>query len=115
MIHGNILRQCGGYLEHSVKSRNTTQSSSEDMISILEELTTRARNNSIKVNLKTRFDTAWINSVDKNTKENSNKMEYKFADVIRNCHIQQCATHTANKCQKRGKINEIDIEKGPDV
>ncbi|MBW0564258.1 hypothetical protein O181_103973 [Austropuccinia psidii MF-1] len=34
MIHRKILRQCGGDLEHSVKSRTTEQSSAEDIINI---------------------------------------------------------------------------------
>ncbi|MBW0568027.1 hypothetical protein O181_107742, partial [Austropuccinia psidii MF-1] len=35
MIHRKILRQCGGDLEHAVKSRTTEQSSAEDIINIL--------------------------------------------------------------------------------
>ncbi|MBW0560734.1 hypothetical protein O181_100449 [Austropuccinia psidii MF-1] len=42
MTHRKILRQCGGDLEHAVKSRTTEQSSSEDITNILEEVTTRA-------------------------------------------------------------------------
>ncbi|MBW0515102.1 hypothetical protein O181_054817 [Austropuccinia psidii MF-1] len=41
-------------------------------------------------------------------------MKYKSADIIRQCHICQSTTHLANTCPKRGKINEIDIEKEPD-
>ncbi|MBW0551517.1 hypothetical protein O181_091232 [Austropuccinia psidii MF-1] len=37
MIHRKILRQCGGDLEHAVKSRTTEQSPEEDIINILEE------------------------------------------------------------------------------
>ncbi|MBW0586055.1 hypothetical protein O181_125770 [Austropuccinia psidii MF-1] len=83
MIHRNILRQCGGDLEHAVKSRTTEQSSAEDIINILEEVTTRTRICSSRVNLKARFNTTWKDSVDKNTKENSNNMKYKSADIIR--------------------------------
>ncbi|MBW0543811.1 hypothetical protein O181_083526 [Austropuccinia psidii MF-1] len=42
-------------------------------------------------------------------------MKYKPADIIRKCHICKRTTHLANKFPKRGKINEIDIEKEPDV
>ncbi|MBW0498923.1 hypothetical protein O181_038638 [Austropuccinia psidii MF-1] len=38
-------------------------------------------------------------------------MKYKSADTIRKCHICQSTTHLANTCPKKGKINEIDIEK----
>ncbi|MBW0589803.1 hypothetical protein O181_129518 [Austropuccinia psidii MF-1] len=115
MIHRKILRQCGGDLEHAVKSRTTEQSSTEDILNILEEVTTRTRIVSSEVNLKTRFNTPWKDSVDKNPKENSNNARYKSADTVRKCHICQSTTHLANTCPKRGKINEINIEKEPDV
>ncbi|MBW0532189.1 hypothetical protein O181_071904 [Austropuccinia psidii MF-1] len=113
MIHRNILRQCGGDLEHAVKNRTTQQSSAEDIINILE-VTPRTKLRSSRVNLKTRFNTPWKDSVDKNPKENSNNVKYKSADTVRKCHIFQSTTHLANTCPKRGKINEINIEKEPD-
>ncbi|MBW0579128.1 hypothetical protein O181_118843 [Austropuccinia psidii MF-1] len=114
MIHRKILRQCGGDLEHAVKSRTTEKSSAEYIINILEEVTTRTEIGSSRVNLKTRFNTPWQDSVDKTPKENSNN-KYKSADTVRKFHIFQITTHLANTCQKSGKINEIDIEKEPDV
>ncbi|MBW0514691.1 hypothetical protein O181_054406 [Austropuccinia psidii MF-1] len=115
MMDRKILRQCRGDLEHAVKSRTIEQSSAEDITSILEEVTTRTRIGSSRVNLKTRFNTPWKYSVDKNPKENSNNMKYKSADIVIKCHICQSTTHLANTCPKRGEINEIDIEKEPDV
>ncbi|MBW0552804.1 hypothetical protein O181_092519 [Austropuccinia psidii MF-1] len=75
MIHRKILRQCRGDLEHVVKIRITEQSSEEDITNILEEVTTRTRIGSTRVNLKTRFNTPWKDCVEKNFKENSNKHE----------------------------------------
>ncbi|MBW0512126.1 hypothetical protein O181_051841 [Austropuccinia psidii MF-1] len=115
IIHRKILRQCGGALEHAIKSRTTENPSAEEIINILEEVTTRARIGSSRVNLKTRFNTCWKDSVDKNPKGNSNNFKYKSADLIRKFHICQTTTHVAHTCPKRGKINEIDIEKEPDV
>ncbi|MBW0517876.1 hypothetical protein O181_057591 [Austropuccinia psidii MF-1] len=115
MIHRNILRQCGGDLEHAFERRTTGKSSAEDIMNILEEVYTRTRIDSSRVNLKTRFNTTWKDYVDKNPKENSNNVQYKSADIIRECHIFQSTTHLANKCPKRGKMNEIKIEKEPDV
>ncbi|MBW0540005.1 hypothetical protein O181_079720 [Austropuccinia psidii MF-1] len=43
MIHRKILRQCGGYLENAVKCSTTEKSSSEEIINLLEEVTTRTR------------------------------------------------------------------------
>ncbi|MBW0544662.1 hypothetical protein O181_084377 [Austropuccinia psidii MF-1] len=65
MIHRKILRQCGGDLDQEVKSRTTVQSSAEDIINMLEEVTTGSKIGSSRVNLKTRFNTPWKDSVDK--------------------------------------------------
>ncbi|MBW0515425.1 hypothetical protein O181_055140 [Austropuccinia psidii MF-1] len=115
MIHREILRQCGGDLEHSVKRRTIEQFSAEDIINILEEVTIRTRIGSSMVNIKARFNTPWKDSVDKIPKENSNNMKYKPADIIRKFYFCQSTTHLANTCLKLGKINEINIEKEPDV
>ncbi|MBW0529917.1 hypothetical protein O181_069632 [Austropuccinia psidii MF-1] len=68
MIHRKIERQCGGDLEHSVISRTTEKSLAEDIINILEEVTTRTRIGSSRVNLKTRFNKTWKDLVDKISK-----------------------------------------------
>ncbi|MBW0563888.1 hypothetical protein O181_103603 [Austropuccinia psidii MF-1] len=115
LIHRKILRQCGDDLEHAVIRMTTEQSSAEDIINISEEVTTRTRIGSSRVNIKIRFNTPWKDSVDKNTKENSDNVKYKSAYIIRKCHICQRTTHLANKFPKKGKTNEIDIEKEPDV
>ncbi|MBW0466381.1 hypothetical protein O181_006096 [Austropuccinia psidii MF-1] len=64
MIQRNILRQCGGDLENALKSRTTEQSSAEDIISILE-VTTQAKIDSSRINIKSRFNTPWTDSVAK--------------------------------------------------
>ncbi|MBW0512211.1 hypothetical protein O181_051926 [Austropuccinia psidii MF-1] len=68
MIHKNILRQFGGDLEHSFQSRTTEKSSEKDILDILEEVTTKTRIGSSRVNLKTRFNKSWKDSVDRNPK-----------------------------------------------
>ncbi|MBW0561047.1 hypothetical protein O181_100762 [Austropuccinia psidii MF-1] len=114
MIHRKILRQCGGDLEHSVKIRTTEQSSAEDIINILEEVITRTKIGTRRMNLKTRLNTPWKDYVEKNPKENSNN-KYKSADTVRKFHICQSNTHPANTYPKKGNINEIYIGKEPDV
>ncbi|MBW0523254.1 hypothetical protein O181_062969, partial [Austropuccinia psidii MF-1] len=74
MIHIKILRQGGGHLEHAVNGRTTEQALEEYIINILEEVTTRTRIGSSRVNLKERFNTPWKDSMDKIPKENSNNM-----------------------------------------
>ncbi|MBW0500950.1 hypothetical protein O181_040665 [Austropuccinia psidii MF-1] len=54
MIHRKILRQCGGDLEHAVKSRTTEQSSAEDIINVLEEVTTITKIGSSRTNYRKR-------------------------------------------------------------
>ncbi|MBW0469780.1 hypothetical protein O181_009495 [Austropuccinia psidii MF-1] len=93
----------------------TEQFSTEDIINILEEVTTRTRICSSRVNLKSRLNKPLKDSVDKNTKANSNNIKYTSADVMRKCHICQSTTHSANKCPKKGKINEIGIGKESSV
>ncbi|MBW0551996.1 hypothetical protein O181_091711 [Austropuccinia psidii MF-1] len=115
MIHEKILRQCGVDLEHAVKSRTTEKPSAEDIINLLEEVNTRIRISSSRVNLKTRFNTPWKDSADNNSKENLNNIQYKYAYAIRKFHICQITTHLSNACPRKGKINKIDIEKELDV
>ncbi|MBW0491895.1 hypothetical protein O181_031610 [Austropuccinia psidii MF-1] len=91
MIHRKFLRQCG------------------------EEGTTRIIIDSRRVNLKTKLNRPWKDSVDKNPKANSSNMKYKSADMIRKCHIFQSTENLANTCPNRGKMNKIEIKKEPDV
>ncbi|MBW0519198.1 hypothetical protein O181_058913 [Austropuccinia psidii MF-1] len=109
LINRKILKKGGGDLENAVKRRTTKQYSAEDIINILEEVTTRTKIGSTRLNLKGRFNTPWKGSVDKNPKENPNNLKYKSADTIRKCHICQSTTHLSNTCLRKGKINEIDI------
>ncbi|MBW0513131.1 hypothetical protein O181_052846 [Austropuccinia psidii MF-1] len=111
MIHRRLLRQFGGDLEHAVKSRTTEQSSAEDIINILEEVTTRTRIGSGRVNFKTRFNTPWKDSVEKNPKVNFNNIKYKSADVMRKCHIFQSTAHLANTCPKKGKSMKLTLKR----
>ncbi|MBW0520399.1 hypothetical protein O181_060114 [Austropuccinia psidii MF-1] len=115
MTYRKILRLCGADLENVLKSRTTEQYSAEYIIDIVEEVTTRTRIGSSRVNQKKRFNKTWKDSVDKSSKQNSNNRKYKSAYVIRKGDICQSTTHSANACPRKGKINEIDIEKEPDV
>ncbi|MBW0501175.1 hypothetical protein O181_040890 [Austropuccinia psidii MF-1] len=59
------------------------------------------------------FNTPGKDSVDTNPKENSNDMKYKSSNIMRKHHLFQSTTHLAHSCPRKGKINEIDIEKEP--
>ncbi|MBW0507510.1 hypothetical protein O181_047225 [Austropuccinia psidii MF-1] len=114
MIHKENLRLYGGEWEPSVKRRTTEKSSAEDIVNILE-VTTRARIGCSRMNIKTRLQEPCKYSLHKKPQLNSNNMRYKSEDTIIKCHIVQSTPHLSNTCPKRGKINEIDIWKEPDV
>ncbi|MBW0527971.1 hypothetical protein O181_067686 [Austropuccinia psidii MF-1] len=57
IIHRKVLRECVGDLENSVKRRTTEKSSEEDIINILEEVTTRTRIGTSRFSPNTRFNT----------------------------------------------------------
>ncbi|MBW0549367.1 hypothetical protein O181_089082 [Austropuccinia psidii MF-1] len=115
MIHRKILRQCAGDLKHTVKVRTTEQSLAKDIIHISAEVATRTKIGSSRMNIKTRFNTPWKDSVEKSPKETSSNMKYKSSEIIRKFHIFQSTTYLANTSPKRGKINEIIIENEPDI
>ncbi|MBW0592657.1 hypothetical protein O181_132372 [Austropuccinia psidii MF-1] len=87
MLHRKSLRQCGDDLKHAVRRRTTEQSSTEDMLNILEEVTTRTKIGSSRVNLRT---SQRVPSLPKH---------HPFSQYM----------------SKKGEINEIDIEKEPNV
>ncbi|MBW0547109.1 hypothetical protein O181_086824 [Austropuccinia psidii MF-1] len=114
MFHINILRQCGGDLEHAVRNRTTEKSQAGDILDILEEVTTRTEIGSSRINLRKRLNKPWRDSVDKKTQEDSSNMKYKSEETIIKCHIHGSTTYLANNFPKGGKINEIKMEKEPD-
>ncbi|MBW0498644.1 hypothetical protein O181_038359 [Austropuccinia psidii MF-1] len=62
MIHKKILRKYGSGLQHAVKRRTTKKYSAEDIMNVLEEVATRTRIGSSRVNFKTRFNTRFKDS-----------------------------------------------------
>ncbi|MBW0475228.1 hypothetical protein O181_014943 [Austropuccinia psidii MF-1] len=85
------------------------------MIDILEEVTTKTKIGFSRMNLKKGLNTPWKDSVEKSAKNNSSNIRYKSEDKIIKCHNLQCTKEFSDTCPKRGKINEIDLEKEPDV
>ncbi|MBW0462796.1 hypothetical protein O181_002511 [Austropuccinia psidii MF-1] len=69
IIHRKMLRQCGGDLHNSVKSRTNEKYSGEDIIYI-PEVITRTEIGCSGMKLKARFATPLEDSVDKKPKEN---------------------------------------------
>ncbi|MBW0533262.1 hypothetical protein O181_072977 [Austropuccinia psidii MF-1] len=50
MIHKRMLRECGGVLEHAIRSRCIEPCSTEDYIDAMEDITTRSKSEGIGIN-----------------------------------------------------------------
>ncbi|MBW0585239.1 hypothetical protein O181_124954 [Austropuccinia psidii MF-1] len=106
MVHKRILRKCGGDLENSIRSRCIKPSSTEDYISAMEDITTR-----------TKTGRNWYKSPIDN-KNNGNPISWPSKPQHRapfKCHKSGSKSHLANTCQKKTRINEIEIEKDHDT
>ncbi|MBW0503925.1 hypothetical protein O181_043640 [Austropuccinia psidii MF-1] len=105
MIHKSILRQCGGDLEHAIRSRCIEPFSTEDYINSMEDITTR-----------TKIGRNWYKApMDNKTSgkpiPNPNKPHDK---APLKCHKCGSTSHLANTCPKKTKINDIEIDKFED-
>ncbi|MBW0471160.1 hypothetical protein O181_010875 [Austropuccinia psidii MF-1] len=83
MIHRNILIKCGGEFELDFQGRTTEKFAAEDIINMIEKLTTRNRIGSSRVDLQASSNEPCQDCVNKNPQENSNNMNYKSANTIR--------------------------------
>ncbi|MBW0586252.1 hypothetical protein O181_125967 [Austropuccinia psidii MF-1] len=102
IVHGRILRNCGGDLEHAIRSRCIEACSTDEYINRLEDITTRTKigRNWYKPPMENK--TSW------NPIPNPNKPHDK---ALLKCHKCGCTSHLAETCPKNTRINEIEIEK----
>ncbi|MBW0466183.1 hypothetical protein O181_005898 [Austropuccinia psidii MF-1] len=96
-------------------SKEELLNNKDNILNIFEEVIPRIRFGSSRVKLKTRFNEPWKDCVEKNSKETSKNIKYKCSETIKKFHLCQRTTNSVEKFPKRGKINEINIEKEPDV
>ncbi|MBW0523246.1 hypothetical protein O181_062961 [Austropuccinia psidii MF-1] len=106
MIHERILRKCGGYLEHAIRSRCIEPFSTEDYINAMEDITTR-----------TKICRNWSKPpIDNKTSGKTISKPYNTQGraplKFNKCGI---TSHLANNCLKKTRINEIEIEKDNDT
>ncbi|MBW0551512.1 hypothetical protein O181_091227 [Austropuccinia psidii MF-1] len=102
MVHKRILRNCGGDLEHAIRSRCIEPCSTEDYINAMEDITTR-----------TKLGRNWYKPpMDNKTSGKPIPKPNKPHDKAPlKCHKCGSTPHLANTCPKNTKINEIEIEK----
>ncbi|MBW0545009.1 hypothetical protein O181_084724 [Austropuccinia psidii MF-1] len=105
MINKRILRECGGYLEHAIRSRCIEPCSMEDYINAMEDIRTR-----------TKTGRNWYKSpMDNKTSGKSipkpNKPHEKAPLKHHKCGS---TSHLAKTCVKKTRINEIEIDKVED-
>ncbi|KNZ52069.1 uncharacterized protein VP01_3703g2 [Puccinia sorghi] len=110
-MHLRILKKCGGDLEHVVKSRAPIDESYEEIINILEDITTRTR---IGCKYKPyRHVTSEKSDNTKNSLTSRNKESSKESNPHKDkkCYTCQKLGHTSTTCtQKRKHVNQVDAE-----
>ncbi|MBW0468047.1 hypothetical protein O181_007762 [Austropuccinia psidii MF-1] len=101
MVHKIILIKCGGYRENSIRSKFIKTFSTEDYINAMEDLNTR-----------TKIDRNWykppidINSSGKPISRPNKPQEREYLKFPK----YENASHLANTCTKKTRINDIEIE-----
>ncbi|MBW0530885.1 hypothetical protein O181_070600 [Austropuccinia psidii MF-1] len=106
MLYKKILRKCGGYLEHSIRSKDIEPCSTEDYINAMEDITTRTKigRNWYKPPIDNNASGKQISRPNKP----QDRAPFKF-------HKCGSPSQLANICPKKTKINEIEIEKAEDT
>ncbi|MBW0530201.1 hypothetical protein O181_069916 [Austropuccinia psidii MF-1] len=106
MIHKRILIECGGDVEHAIRSRCNKPLSTEDYINSMADITTRTKigRNSYKPPMD--------NKPSGKTITKPNKPHDK--DPLK-CHICGSKYHLANPCPKKTRINDIELDKVEDT
>ncbi|MBW0505222.1 hypothetical protein O181_044937 [Austropuccinia psidii MF-1] len=98
MVHINILKKCGGELEHSLRSRCIEPCSTEEYINVLEDIatTTKIGRTCKKLDVKS-----------PNKPREPFKPNTPHTNEKRKCHKWGGIRHLANNCLKKAKINQI--------
>jgi hypothetical protein len=120
--HLRILKKCGGDLEHAIKSRSPPNASTEDIINILEDITTRTR-------ICRRFKPVKNYSTDKNEKSSpqasTSRDNPRDKQAPKKCFTCFKIGHTSETCHqaKKKAVSQVEaketevnaVEEEPDV
>ncbi|MBW0540482.1 hypothetical protein O181_080197 [Austropuccinia psidii MF-1] len=99
MINMEILRKCGGELEHAIKCRCLEPFSTEEYINSMEDTITR-----------TRSGETWTRVPIESKTISKNSREDKRPEIaVLKCHKYGSTSHLAKTCAKKAKINEAQF------
>ncbi|MBW0530326.1 hypothetical protein O181_070041 [Austropuccinia psidii MF-1] len=99
MINMQILRKCGGELEHAIKCRCVEPCSSEDYINSMEDIITR-----------TRIGKTWTRApIESKMVPIISRDDKRPEKPVLKCHKCGSTSHLTNTCTKKTKINEVKI------
>ncbi|MBW0529927.1 hypothetical protein O181_069642 [Austropuccinia psidii MF-1] len=105
-IHKRILRECGGYLEHTIRSRCIEPFSIEDYINAMEDIT------NIKKIGRNRYKPPMDNKTNGKPIPKPNK---PHENAPLKCNKCGSTSHLSKTCPKKTRINEIEIDKVEDT
>ncbi|MBW0567672.1 hypothetical protein O181_107387 [Austropuccinia psidii MF-1] len=101
-INMKILRNCGGELEHAIKSRCVEPCSTEDNISAMEDIITR-----------TRIGKTWSkNQIESIMVSRIPREDRRPEKPVLKCHKCGITSNLAKNCTKKAKINEVQVIEG---
>ncbi|MBW0535746.1 hypothetical protein O181_075461 [Austropuccinia psidii MF-1] len=99
MINMKILRNCGGELEHAIKSRCVEPCSTEDYINAMEDIITR-----------TKTGKTWTkNPIESKRVPKIPREDRRQERPVLKCHKCGSTSNLANTCTKKTNINEVQV------
>ncbi|MBW0570396.1 hypothetical protein O181_110111 [Austropuccinia psidii MF-1] len=99
MINIKILRNYGGELEHAIKSRSVEPCSTEDYINAFEDIITRTRIG--KTWTKIPMESKMVSRI--------SREDRRPEKAVLKCHKCGSTSNLANTCNKKTKINEVQV------
>ncbi|MBW0504002.1 hypothetical protein O181_043717 [Austropuccinia psidii MF-1] len=101
MINIQILRKCGGELEHAIKCRCVEPCSTADYINSMEDIITKP--NIGKTWTRVPMESKMVSKASREDKRRERP--------VLKCHKCGSSSHLANTCTKKEKINEVQLIK----
>ncbi|MBW0478912.1 hypothetical protein O181_018627 [Austropuccinia psidii MF-1] len=99
MINLKILRKCGGELEHAIKCRCAKPCSTEDYINAMGDIITRTRIG--KTRNKIPMESKMVAKISREDRRREKR--------VLECHKCGITSYLGNTCNKKTKMNEIQV------